>query len=496
MSLATTVRSLAAAYLGVRTITQSIRLAVEVEQAQASFEVLTGSAQTAAAVLQNVRAFSETSPISFSGATEAAKMMMAFNIPVQQVSENIKMLGDISMGNQQRFDSLTLAFSQMSSAGRLMGQDLLQMVNAGFNPLQEISEQTGESMVELKARMEDGAISAEEVRNAFLAATGDGGRFDGMAEKLAGTMGGKMQIAMSNLEKSGARLGEAIGPLVISLTDGFNEGQSALDFLILGVEKLADGLGFIGAIAKDVFSNIASGFTKNDPFEAVNKHLDQIQARERERASRAQAAAVEIPPMDAPDAPPPDTSAADEALQKQEEIDDAFKKQLENLYLQTLEMQGHKDLAQQIRLEAEGYNKTQIEAIQKQQQFIEDAKQKAQAEKEFALEVQQAAQAANQYFERERQRDVETRNRVSEGPGAGIEAGSGEAAKFMADQVNRSIGAAAVPERPTPGEKEIVDKTRELIEAQRAANAEQVRQSNIMQQQLVELRDNKFKRLG
>ena len=77
------------------------------------------------------------------------------------------------MGNAERFQRLALAFSQVSAAGKLQGQDLLQMVNAGFNPLQEISKKTGESMLELKERMSDGRISLKEVEEAMKSATSE-----------------------------------------------------------------------------------------------------------------------------------------------------------------------------------------------------------------------------------------------------------------------------------------------------------------------------------
>ena len=81
------------------------------------------------------------------------------------------------MGNAQRFQALSLAFAQVSAAGKLTGQDLLQMVNAGFNPLQEMSKKTGKSISELKDLMADGAISTKMVEDAMASATGAGGRF-------------------------------------------------------------------------------------------------------------------------------------------------------------------------------------------------------------------------------------------------------------------------------------------------------------------------------
>ena len=73
----------------------------------------------------------------------------------------LRAIGDISMGDTQKLQSLTLAFAQMSSTGKLMGQDLLQMINAGFNPLSVISEKTGKSIGVLKDEMSKGAISAK-----------------------------------------------------------------------------------------------------------------------------------------------------------------------------------------------------------------------------------------------------------------------------------------------------------------------------------------------
>ncbi len=83
---------------------------------------------------------------------------------------------------------------------------------------------------------------------------------------------------------------------------------------------------------------------------------------------------------------------------------------------------------------------------------------------------------------------------IAKGPGAGMEEGSAAAAKFMADQVNEAIGAAAVPDKPTPGEKEIADKTRELLIAQNAANATQLQELATQKELLTEFRQNKFQR--
>lgn len=148
-----------------------------------------------------------------------AKTMLAFGASAKEVMPDIKMLGDISMGNKERLQSLTLAYSQIRSSGRLMGQDLLQLVNAGFNPLQIISEKTGRSMAQLKKDMEDGKIPFEMVKKAFESATTQGGRFFDMTNKIADTPFGKWEAFKGQLQGVALQFGTQLLPFVSKLLD-------------------------------------------------------------------------------------------------------------------------------------------------------------------------------------------------------------------------------------------------------------------------------------
>ena len=118
------------------------------------------------------------------------------------------------MGNNEKFSSMTLAFAQMSAAGRLMGQDLNQMINAGFNPLQVISEKTGKSIAVLKKEMEQGAISSEMVADAFAAATSEGGRFYNMLEKQNTGIRGERNKQNAVIKEKLNEIGEANEELI------------------------------------------------------------------------------------------------------------------------------------------------------------------------------------------------------------------------------------------------------------------------------------------
>lgn len=167
----------------------------EIESLQISFETLAG-ASAGNKLFSQIREFAVQTPMMMKDLAAGAQTMLAFNIATEKVMPILKAIGDISMGDAQKFNSLSLAFSQMSATGKLMGQDLLQMINAGFNPLSVISEKTGKSIGELKEEMEAGKISTDMVTEAFISATSEGGKFYGMLEKQSHGING----AISNLQ--------------------------------------------------------------------------------------------------------------------------------------------------------------------------------------------------------------------------------------------------------------------------------------------------------
>lgn len=182
----------------------------EIESLEVSFKTLLGDEQKAVDMMGELRQFASSTPMQLGDLASGAQLLLAFNVEAEKVVPTLRAIGDISMGDAQRFQGLTLAFSQMSSAGRLMGQDLMQMVNAGFNPLSQISLKTGKSISELKDAMSKGAISADMVAEAFMEATAEGGKFHGMLDKQSQSIKGSLSNLQSAVSDVMNELGESI----------------------------------------------------------------------------------------------------------------------------------------------------------------------------------------------------------------------------------------------------------------------------------------------
>lgn len=195
-------------------VAQVVRVRGEFQDMETAIETLVGKDVTSK-IMPQIKEMAKVSPLTMTDIVGAEKMMLSFNIDAEKSIQYLRALSDVSMGSSQKFNSLTLAFSQMSSAGKLMGQDLLQMINAGFNPLQTISEKTGKSISQLKEEMSKGAISAEMVQQAFLDATSAGGKFYNMSENASKIINGQISMMEDAMDAVFNEIGTKTEGLII-----------------------------------------------------------------------------------------------------------------------------------------------------------------------------------------------------------------------------------------------------------------------------------------
>lgn len=266
-------------------ISNMISVRQSIEQSEAALTSFLGSKEKADQMMESFKQMAATTPIDLETLSSSTQTMLGFGVSAETAGKMMHVLGDISGGNTQKFQSLSLAFSQMSSAGRLMGQDLLQMINAGFNPLTEMSRQTGKSIAELKEEMSKGAISSQQVTEAFISATEEGGRFHGMlkaqSQGLAGSFA-KLKGAMNGMynelgkESEGAIKGAV--DLAASLARNYQD-------VALALASVTAGYGAVkGAqMAYAASSDVAYAMKYKSEAEALNQLMT---AEQRARISK------------------------------------------------------------------------------------------------------------------------------------------------------------------------------------------------------------------
>ena len=242
----------------------AVQAASSMETLQTQFGALLKSQDKATALIDKLRQMNIESPLGLTDFAAGAKQLLGVRMSADEAADSLDKLSNISMRNAANFDSLVRAFSQTRSAGRLMGQEVLQYVNAGFNPLNEISVMTGESMATLKKRMEDGKISFSEVAAAISHATAQGGLFNGMNKKIAETTEGRIQKLKDSWNQILIAFGTPLTDHLKPMIDGLSASMAGM---IDTVKQWGESTGRLGTAIVNAFKNeqlwdlIKSGLT-------------------------------------------------------------------------------------------------------------------------------------------------------------------------------------------------------------------------------------------
>lgn len=206
-----------------------VKYNASIEQYQTSFEVMTGSAEKAAEVVEKLKKVGAETPFELPDLADVTQLLMNYGFTADEAMDSMMMLGDISQGSADKMQRVAAAYGQMSSAGKVSLEDVKQMIEAGFNPLQEISESTGESMDSLYERISSGTLAVDEITASMQRATSEGGKYYQSMQKQSQTVSGLISTLKDNAQQL---VGEVVQPLSESL------GTTLLPAAISSIEQL------------------------------------------------------------------------------------------------------------------------------------------------------------------------------------------------------------------------------------------------------------------
>ena len=246
------------------------KLGMEAENSAIAFEVFLGSGEKATKMLADISKMAAKTPFEKMDLQNAAQQLLT-SVDEEKVLDYMKQLGDIAVGDRQKFQSLALVFGQVASSGKLNGQDLMQFINAGFNPLKELQEMTGKTYAELQDAMSKGQISVDMVAAAMKRATSEGGKFYQMMDKMSAATGGRISTVIGNIKDKTAEMFEYIAPIIAKILElvdaiippiftAFEKVISAVSTVIQWFLKYEEVLKYVG-IAVGTFYTIIQAKT-------------------------------------------------------------------------------------------------------------------------------------------------------------------------------------------------------------------------------------------
>ncbi|MBW4484882.1 MAG: tape measure protein [Tildeniella torsiva UHER 1998/13D] len=205
------------------------------QQSEVAFTTILGSAEDAQALLGELSDFAATTPFDLPGVRQAGQQLLAFGFQSDQITENLRRVGDVAAGVNTDFGELATIYGKARVAGRLYAEDVNQLTERGIPILQEFAAQFGVSEAEVKKLVEQGKIGFPELEQAFINLTKEGGKFGGLMEAQSKTIPGQI----SNISDGFTRLQESLFKAVEPALAG---GLSTISAILAEAAEQSAGL--------------------------------------------------------------------------------------------------------------------------------------------------------------------------------------------------------------------------------------------------------------
>lgn len=220
----------------------------EMEQYTTSLEVMLGSASKASAMIEKMREFAAKTPLTLENVISGGSLLMSYGVDESNLIDTMTKLGDLASGNAEKMDRITLAYGQMLAKGKVTGEELMQMTEAGV-PLQTaLAESIGVTGEEFSKMVSKGEVGIDDLNKAITGLTTGNGKFAGMMEKQSQTMQGMLSTLQDNLSEFMRKMGEgAFGEVKSALQEASDllaewEKDGTLDKWAQGVGVLLKNL--------------------------------------------------------------------------------------------------------------------------------------------------------------------------------------------------------------------------------------------------------------
>jgi tape measure domain-containing protein len=211
----------------------AVKAAADLETMETQFISLTGGAEQAAAMVDQLNQFAAATPFQIEEIAGAARQLLAAGTDISQVNEQLQFLGDIAATSGSSIEDITAIFAKVQAKGKVELENLNQLAERGIPIFKALSDATGLPADKLGA----GAVSVQQFNDVLRGFAQEGGFAAGAMERLSQTAAGKFSTAMDNLKQAGAEIGNIFLPYVTAAIDKVTELAAKFMNLDEGTQK-------------------------------------------------------------------------------------------------------------------------------------------------------------------------------------------------------------------------------------------------------------------
>jgi tape measure domain-containing protein len=228
------------------------------ENAQLAFTTLLKDGGKAAAMIATIEDTAKSTPFKFEELVRGSQRMLAFGFAAEEVIPTLTTIGDAVAamgGSAEMLDRVVLAFGQMQAKGKVSGEEMLQLTEAGIPAWQILAENVEQISPRLAEAARAGKITQQQVVSSLMK-MGEQGKIKA-PQALAALRAG-MASRFGGLGKKAGE--ETTGGAFSNLIDSFQQLAGALTE---GPFAQAAGIlrGVAGALntMKEVFQGLPPG---------------------------------------------------------------------------------------------------------------------------------------------------------------------------------------------------------------------------------------------
>lgn len=214
--------------------TFALKSAADLEKLEVSFISLTGGAEQASNMMEQLNEFTAKTPFQIDAVAKSARQLIASGTEISEVNNQLQFLGDIAATSGSSIDEIAAIFAKVNAKGKVELENLNQLAERGIPIFKTLSETTGL----LPSELGGGAVSVEEFNDALRSFAEEGGFANGAMERLSETASGKFSTALDNLKQAGAAMMDDLLPAFKGSLDGVINLSKKIGDLDIGTKKI------------------------------------------------------------------------------------------------------------------------------------------------------------------------------------------------------------------------------------------------------------------
>ena len=233
---------------GMGTLLQSIvQTRGQFQQLEIAFTTMLKSGTQAKGLMDRLIDTAAKTPFDLSGIASSAKQMLAYGSTVDNVVDELVMLGNVASGVGAPLQDIAYLYGTLRTQGRAFTVDIRQFAGRGIPIYEELAKVLGVTKDEVSSLVTEGKVGFAEVEKAFQNMTGKAGTYYNLMQEQSKSLTGMISNMGDAWEQSLNKLGADNQDVFAGAIESATYMAEHLDDILRILKAVAIGYGSVKA---------------------------------------------------------------------------------------------------------------------------------------------------------------------------------------------------------------------------------------------------------